>query len=139
MSEWPIQIEVPNKIGTGSYYYDNHKPCCAVGWCRYELSKVNNYLPYKLIDEWRQSYIFISKKLSHSFSTMFGVETTNDKCGPEERKLLYLLTWAKLGYTRGMPKTVTKILKAINNGRTFNSVEEAITWAETKPRRRKKA
>ncbi len=140
-AKWPIQIEIPSTIGRYQYrnYDAENTPCCAVGWCIYELQKINKYTRdyYHKEDKWRDSYVSMAKAMGYKPGcTVEGVNDYTDD--GNERKTLYLLSWANLGYTYGMPRAVTKILKAIKDGRTFKSVKKAIAWAETKPSRRKK-
>lgn len=107
---WPEQIEIPDRIGTGTYSYLDGDPCCAIG----HINKNGIYGWHREI--YRYLYIKLTKrlhalgKLTWRISNFDSVEKINDLLEPKNRLELYLLTWAKLGYTEGMPPDILELL-----------------------------
>ncbi len=136
MSQWPLSIDVQVNIGTKMYYhFDNNEgsytdhPCCAVGHLRHAfgchnrgyLISYSNYLRWQ--DLYKKIYHILMpvivkdlRKKSRAFNKLVmydsaSVETVNDALPKKWRKIMYLLTWAKLGYTHDMPSDVWQFLK----------------------------
>lgn len=113
MSNWPEEIPIPNSIGEKSYFR-NGRPCCAVGnlyslgvWSTYPhpASVPTLYIGMKYEELYREICRILFPETKFSYVT-----TINDDLPAKNRRLLYLLTRAKLGYTEGMPKNVLKLL-----------------------------
>ena len=114
MTNWPKEIPIPHKIGKGSYLR-NGEPCCAVGhlhslgvWSGTEA--LYGYPKTKISQKYQEIYRQLSRILFQGVVS-YGIPYINDNLSGKNRRLLYLLTWAKLGYTEGMPKNVLKLLK----------------------------
>lgn len=114
MTNWPKEIPIPQEIGKGSYFR-NGEPCCAVGhlhslnlWSNngYACSMPNKKIGAKFEVLYGKLCRILFPEIKYSF-----IVNINDNLSDENRRLLYLLTWAKLGYTEGMPQNVLKLLK----------------------------
>lgn len=107
---WPESIFVNVNVGTDTYLDDWGNPCCAVGCAAREFD--TSFTSVKLV-HWRLVYIELYRALYNPpDNKALTVETTNDEIDDDkERTNLYLLTWAKLGYTKGMPKRILNRLK----------------------------
>jgi len=127
---WPEVINVPSRIGKFSLS-DGDQPCCAVGHLRCELWLLNGKtltkssvytIPAKCRESyklWYSLYIKLYSALRQCVQEVAdsavlcysSVEGINDNLSAAWRRKLYLLTWAKLGYTEGMPKAVLELLE----------------------------
>lgn len=122
---WPDSIDIPVRVGRGSYRYENGKPCCAWGHARTQIADSSAY--HAVLENWACSYGYIAHSLGLPGHTII---SANDSLkSSKERRTLYLLAWAKLEYISGMPQAVLKILDALNSGKKFKSVNAAIEWA----------
>lgn len=114
---WPEQIEIPHRIGARLYKYLNGRPCCAIGHIEQHnlcsLSKAIYRDLYTRLAERLDALGRLKKQIGYTFSdrSSASVEEINDFLEPKSRLELYLLTWAKLGYTKGMPPGILKLLK----------------------------
>lgn len=113
MSKWPKEITIPTSIGEKSYFR-NGEPCCAVGnlyslgvWsdADYPCSVSDNEIGIEFEVLYGKLCRILFPEIKYSF-----IVCINDALSAKNRRLLYLLTWAKLGYTEGMPKNVLKLL-----------------------------
>lgn len=111
--DWPVEIPIPSRIGHTTFYYDNGKPCCAIGHLS-DLGvwgQANSYpsLPAGKI------YDILYMKVAVALGWDKGTHllSVNDRLYSKERRLLYLVTWAALGYTKGMPEEVLTLLKRV--------------------------
>lgn len=116
MSNWPKEIPISDKIGLNEFYQDD-QPCCAVGhlhalgvWsdkrCQPRVfpTRPEGKLYQAIYDKLYRILVpgrYISTVLFY----------TNDCLNQETRTKLYLLTWAKLGYVKGMPKHILDLLE----------------------------
>jgi len=121
--DWPETIPIPDAVGRGAYWKDylSHIPCCAIGH-RMEATRccAFNTFPY---EEWNNTYTRVHKALvplsqyppgkKLQPDKTFSVETLNDAMQPKYRLLVYLTTWAMLGYTEGMPDDVLKAVEKV--------------------------
>ena len=121
--DWPETIPIPDAVGRGAYWTDieNRIPCCAIGH-RIEAIRVCclNKFPYY---EWNDTYRQVHRALVPASQwpngrklqpdKTFSVETLNDAMQPKYRLLVYLTTWAMLGYTEGMPDDVLKAVEKV--------------------------
>ena len=111
---WPKEIPIPEEIGKQSYFRDGN-PCCAIGHLHSldVWTDKNLYLSMLPQKEEGVLYANIYKKIAVILFPELCyvlISSINDNLSPESRRLLYLLTWAKLGYTEGMPPNVLKLL-----------------------------
>lgn len=121
---WPVSIDIPVRIGIGRYRYDNGKPCCAVGHARSQIGSDND--SDNIMKTWADSYRSIAA--SFGFNSCTVVSINDQTPSYMDRRILYLLAWANLGYVCGMPENVLRILDAINSGRKFKSIQAAMDW-----------
>ena len=111
---WPEQVSVDVEIGTDAYT-STEGPCCAVGHAGYEFKIDRDFACSSKLYEWRMVYKELYRAIYNPDAGNHEVvETINDDklSSDKERKDLYLLTWAKLGYVNGMPKHILKMLKS---------------------------
>lgn len=114
MTNWPKEIPIPHRIGRMSYFRKG-KPCCAIGHLHSLGVWSDAYYPCSVSDneigvEFEVLYGKLCRILFPEIKNSF-VICINDSLSDKNRRLLYLLTWAKLGYTEGMPQNVLKLLK----------------------------
>lgn len=131
-SIWPTEINIPDKIGK-IYRFVDCAPCCAVGHAQYEftvssgqsLPAIESWVPQppcvrtKEYRIWYELYcdLFAALRVIYpglrrrNIEDEEGVEFINDALTYDWRRTLYLLTWAKLGYTEGMPSNILDLLK----------------------------
>jgi len=128
---WPEVINVPSSIGKFNLN-DGDQPCCAVGHLRYEFWLLNGKTlteasVYAIPPNCRESYSLWYSLYVKLYAALrqcvqevadadvvlryYSVEGINDNLSAAWRRKLYLLTWAKLGYTEGMPKSVLELLE----------------------------
>lgn len=111
-NSWPEYVDVDVTIGTDNYV-DNKQPCCAIGHAEREftrnMSQKGDYSSTQLY-HWRKVYTALHESLYPRVRKDLTVETINDRLNNKSRNDLYLLTWAKLGYTNGMPDHILKKL-----------------------------
>lgn len=131
-SIWPTEINVPDKVGK-TYRFVDCNPCCAVGHAQYEFT-VSSGQSLPVIDGWVLQPTCVKTKEYAIWYNLYcdlfaalkviypalgrkniidenGVEFINDAMSYNWRRTLYLLTWAKLGYTEGMPSDILDLLK----------------------------
>jgi hypothetical protein len=136
---WPEVINVPSYIGKHKLS-NGDQPCCAVGHSRCEFWLLNGKtltessvytIPTKFRESynlWYNLYIKLYSALCQCVQEVADadvivsnhVESINDNLSTAWRRRLYLLTWAKLGYTEGMPKEVLELLE-LNTVRKVNA------------------
>jgi|JI10StandDraft_1071094.scaffolds.fasta_scaffold22596_7 hypothetical protein len=130
---WPTEITVPSSIGRLKRFTDDG-PCCAVGYAQYEFCVTTGRQSFDALTNWHGNPICYRDKRYNAwyslylklFQTVRGihpvlyryditdeneVELINDAISASWRKTMYLLTWAKLGYTEGMPSNVLTLLE----------------------------
>lgn len=111
--DWPVEIPIPSRIGHTTFYYDNGKPCCAIGHlCDLGVWGIvcsSPSLPAgKTFD-----ILYMRIAVALGWNKGLHLLSVNDRLYSKERRLLYLVTWAALGYTNGMPKDVLKLLEEV--------------------------
>lgn len=122
MNNWPEEIPIPDKIGS-HFYYIADQPYCAVGHLHHlGVWNTDPECPQKLpLIAAGDKYFAVYKQLVKAlFPVRFKairyeigiscLESINDHLNTTDRTNVYLLTWAKLGYTEGMPKRILKLL-----------------------------
>lgn len=117
---WPKQVVIPRYIGKDTYV-NNDAPCCAVGHFLHQLRhKTKLRQNYALLTETSPELTVLEGVYKALYAALFGktyrsqlptVERINDRINTKDRRTLYLLTWAKLGYTEGMPKRILNLLQ----------------------------
>ena len=117
---WPKQVVLPLRIGRNAYV-DNGSPCCAVGHFLHQLRyKTKLKQNYALLNAATPELTVLEGVYKALYAALFGetyrsqlptVERINDRINTKDRRTLYLLTWAKLGYTEGMPKRILNLLQ----------------------------
>lgn len=109
---WPRYVTIPKVIGTKRLMYRNGRPCCTLGLLRFTLNRnTTNYANEEFESQWERLYLAVCTALS--IKGKYDSITTANDCIKENdvRVLAYLVTWAKLGYSVGMPSYVTTILQ----------------------------
>lgn len=93
---FPTTVNIPEKIGSGSYRHKNGKPCCSVGHFQAAMNLESDD------DEcfrWRMAFRHAAESLLKIRNIVHHLEYINDcMLTPEERPIVYAAAWGLMGY-----------------------------------------
>jgi hypothetical protein len=113
LAKWPNEMPIPTEIGAHSYKHANGKPCCAVGHIMYALR--STCPPPAVVAQypWRDAYLAAYRALYPHRPCLGTVEAANDRMAARDRKRLYLVSLALIGYTEGQPDSILEDTEAV--------------------------